>query len=260
MKYIVDLDSALEGAVERCTSSQATGILFSGGLDSSLIAKIYEDLNMEATLYSVAMPGSHDFEHIRGIEEFFKFDVKLRELAHEELEGYARRVIAAIKNRDPLHVSIGIPFYAACEEAKSDGMKAILIGQGADELFAGYHRYLRMPPEELEKSLVQDLEKLLQVDIKRDEAIARANELELKAPYLDEELVNMALNIPIDLKIKGDVRKFILREVAKRRGLPRGIIESKKKAVQYSTGVDKALRKIAKQNKNSLREYLESLC
>ncbi|MBI5253006.1 MAG: asparagine synthase C-terminal domain-containing protein [Euryarchaeota archaeon] len=255
--WIGDLDAAIAGAVTRATHSfEKFGILFSAGVDSSLIAKLCEDLGKKPTLYSVGINGCAELAQI---EKANFNEIKIRAINIEEVEGYARKVIAAINSHNAMHVGIGIPLYIACEEAKKDGHKLALSGQGADELFAGYNRYLRMTQHELEKALRSDLEELLKANILRDIAIAGANSLELGVPYLDSEVVKVALSIPAELKIKDGIRKYILREVARKRGLPEFIYAREKKAVQYSTGIDKALRKIAKEKGKSIEEYLRSL-
>lgn len=257
--WVRELDVAIAGAVARTIHcSEKFGILFSAGLDSSLIAKICEDLGKKSTLYSVGMKGCAELVQIEKAREFFN-EIKVREINIDEIESYARKVIAAINSSSAMHVGIGIPLYIACEEAKKDRYKLVLLGQGADELFAGYNRYLRMSQDELEKALRSDLEELLKVNILRDIAIAGANSLELGVPYLDSEVVKVALSIPAELKIKDGIRKYILREVARKRGLPEFVCVREKKAVQYSSGVDKALRKIAKEKGKSIEEYLRSL-
>lgn len=257
--WVTDLEAAIAGAVARVThGSEKFGILFSAGLDSSLIAKVCEDLGKKPTLYSATMQASQEIAHIEKASEFFN-EIKIRAIRVDEVESYAKKVIAAANSSSAIHVGIGIPFYIACEEAKKDRHRLVLLGQGADELFAGYHRYLKMSERELEEALTKDLEKLKKIDLKRDTAIARQNSLELRFPYLDGEVVEIALKIPIKLKIKNGVRKYILREVARKRGLPEFICAREKKAVQYSTGVDKALRKLAKEKGKSIEEYLRSL-
>jgi asparagine synthase (glutamine-hydrolysing) len=262
LSNIIDsLEHAMDKAVERCIPSDGgrIAILFSGGLDSSLLARFFEDRYVDGVLYSVAMEGSHDFRHLRKAASFFKYELVFRTLIYQELTDYARKTIAASGSCKPLDVAIGIPLYAACEEAKKGGCETVIVGQGADELFAGYHRYLAMERNELEEALVRDLEKLVTTDIKRDVAIAEANSLQLRAPYLDEDFVKIAKTVPAEMKIKGGVRKFILRELSRRKKLPSRLYNREKKAVQYSTGVDKALRKIAKAEKKKIGEFLSSL-
>lgn len=257
--WVRDLDAAIAGATARAAhGSEKFGILFSAGLDSSLIAKICEDLGKKPTLYSVSMQGSQEIAQIEKARKFFN-EVKIREVNIEEIESYARKVIAAINSSNAMHVGIGIPLYIACGEAKKDGHRLVLCGQGADELFAGYSRYLRMPKEVLKEALHRDVKELLEVNILRDLAIASANSVELGVPYLDSEVIKVAFSIPAELKIKNGARKYVLREVAKKRGLPEFIYAREKKAVQYSTGVDKALRKLAKEKGKGAGEYLREI-
>jgi asparagine synthase (glutamine-hydrolysing) len=140
-----------------------------------------------------------------------------------------------------------------------DGLKVVIAGQGADELFAGYRRYLRVSGAGLEEELLMDIERIAEVKLQRDDAIAMANSLELRVPYLDREVVGIALGLSADYKIKEGRRKHILRLVARKKGLPEFIVERGKKAVQYSTGVEKALRMLAKENDNSVEGYLKSI-
>lgn len=259
INWTAKLDNALAGAVAKAAHDFGKfGILFSAGLDSSLIAKICEDLGKKPTLYSVGMQGPQKIAQIEKAREFFN-EIKIREINIEEIESYARKVIAAINSCSAMQVGIGIPLYIACEEAEKDGLKLVLCGQGADELFAGYSRYLRMPQAALEETLRRDVKELLEVNILRDIAIARANSLELGVPYLDSEVIKVAFSIPVELKIKSGMRKCILREVARKRGLPEFIYAREKKAVQYSTGVDRALRRISREKNKSLEEYLREI-
>ncbi len=116
-----------------------------------------------------------------------------------------------------------------------------------------------MSLEDLLSALSEDIKKAKKSAIDRDQAIASANSLELMAPFLDPDLVEYALKIPSELKIRNGTRKFILREVARKRGLPDFIVNREKKAIQYSTGVDKVLRKIAKRENKDLSTYCRDL-
>ncbi|RLG58173.1 MAG: asparagine synthetase B [Candidatus Hydrothermarchaeota archaeon] len=244
-----ELEKALVNAVEKRTRIEKFGILFSGGVDSFLIAKISQELERSFTLYSVAMRGSHDYK----LRNLRFLNMKFREIKEEEIEDYARKVIYAIEEYDRMKVGVGIPTYIACEEAKKDGIGVILSGQGADELFAGYKRYLRS--ENLSEELKKDFENLYKVNLQRDEAIAMANSIEIRLPYLDSEVISIAFSLPEELKIKGKERKYILNKIARKRGIE----IREKKAIQYSTGVEKALRKIAKRRNLSVEEYLRKL-
>ncbi len=256
---VEELEAALVSAVEKRTRGVKVGLLFSAGLDSSVLAWIMKDLRREdeLTLYTVGMENSPDIKYVSRLEE--DFELRILIINEEELMDYVRKVIYAIEDWNPMKVSVGVPLYAACEAAREDGLKVVLSGQGADELFAGYHRYLRMGSEELKKALTKDIQKLAEVNLERDDAVAMANSLELRVPYLDSRVVEAAIGIPVNYKIKDGRRKHILRIIARRKGVPEFIVERDKKAVQYATGVEKALRKLAKGKGKTLEEFLRGV-
>jgi asparagine synthase (glutamine-hydrolysing) len=256
--HVQALDSALLRAVEKYAGG-SFGILFSGGLDSSLIAKYCKDLGRRPILYSVGMPGSLDMEYTREAGSFFGFEHRFVVIEEDSLETLALRVMETTGDSSPLTVAIGIPLLAAMSRAREEGMDLLLCGQGADELFGGYHRYKDMDPGTLEAALREDSEGIYEKDLKRDLALAGACSIELGAPFLDPGVVEVAAGIPVSMKVREGRGKVILRELGRMRGLPESIYHRKKKALQYSTGVDRTLRRLAKRKGRYLGEYLADL-
>ncbi len=238
------LYNAIEQAVRKRTYSPCA-IAFSGGLDSSLIAALCP----EAELYSVGMAGSHDIIQTKKAAHLLGFDDKLHlnELMMDDLESVIPDVIRAVESSDPLKVSIALPLFFASKDANRDGIRVMLSGQGADELFAGYRRYETMPPPELETALKRDLDNIAENNLERDDAVTMANSVELRVPYLDREVVELALRIAPELKIKNGMRKYILR-LAAGRLLPEELALKEKKAAQYSSGIYSAIEKLARKN------------
>ncbi len=249
--------NAMEQAVKKRTFSPCA-IAFSGGLDSSLIAALCP----EAELYSVGMAGSHDILQTRKAALLLGLEDKLHlhELTMDEVEAAVPDVINAVESRDPLKVSIAMPLFFASRDAHSDGIRVMLSGQGADELFAGYKRYESLSPEELESALRRDLDNIAENNLERDDAVTMANAVELRVPYLDRKVVEQALGIAPELKVCKGMRKYILR-LASGKLLPETLAWKEKKAAQYSSGIYSALEKIAKKNgyngEGFLRRYLE---
>jgi asparagine synthase (glutamine-hydrolysing) len=244
MNYVEMLDTTLEEAVRKSVEGiDSFGVLFSGGLDSSLLTKICIDIGAQPTLVSVYMEGSRDESVVRDAVSFFDLSHVEKVIFEDEIKDYMELVSKAASTSHPLDISIGVPIYAALETAAWSRCHSIMVGQGADELFAGYHRYLKMDEKTLKVELKKDVEA---INIARDKSIAHSLGIELLTPYLDELLVELCLQISVTLKIKNGVRKYILREVAKRRELPESIWSREKKAIQYSTGVDTKVKKIIK--------------
>jgi len=86
--------------------------------------------------------------------------------------------------------------------------------------------------------------------------------VELRLPYIDREVIRFALSLPVNLKIDSvddHLRKRVLRHVAKNLGIPEFIVERTKKAVQYATGVDKALRELARRRGLTQQDYIKQV-
>ena len=253
MKEIKELEKNLNRAILKSFGEEEkAGLLFSGGVDSSLLAFLCRKNRKKIKLYSVFYEKSYDkLQSITaakslGIEistkEYTKKEIK--ELYHEFKE-----ICRKLELSFPSQVILSVKFatFAAIKFA-AEKENLLLSGQGADELFAGYAKYIKTleekSNEELEKAMKQDFEN---IDTETDEKIARYFGAEIKFPYLEKNIVDFAFSLPIYFKIRNRKRKFILYELAKELGISKEITEKDKKALQYSSGFDKILRKILKE-------------
>jgi len=244
------LSDLLSGSVVRLAQNQKrTAIAFSGGLDSSLIAHLHAGVS-EVELFSVFMSGSHDERASVEAARVLGLEDRLHPylLSEYELEAILPHMITLLGSRSLFDLGIALPLYVAAREAERGGFKTIATGQGADELFAGYRRYETMNPGELEEELRRDLLKLAEHGLKRDYSVARAHSIGLQLPFLDPELVEFAEEIPVELKVRDGIRKYILRRAAEALGLPPELSYRDKKAAQYSSGVHRTLKRIARKN------------
>lgn len=265
---VLRLKEVLYSAFEkRLRGIKKLGIAFSGGLDSSLTAKIISDLGGKPALYTVGLEGSYDILTAREISSELNYELHERTLTVDEVEAYIPKVLYAVEEADVMKVSIGLPLYAATELAHKEGVPILFSGQGSDELFGGYARYLAILKyggyRQLQNALWKDVTRIHAVNLQRDDAVAMANSVELRTPYLDIKLIKTALGLPPELKIVGlkdELRKRILRTVAGEMGLPAAIINRPKKAIQFGSGVDKAIRAITKKlGHPSTESYLKQL-
>ena len=235
---------ALKRAVEKRAYSPCA-IAFSGGLDSSILAALCPD----AQLYSVGMAGSHDIQQTQYAAELLKIsdNLHLHELTMDEVESALPEVIKALDSSDPMAVSIALPLFIVSKNAHHDGIRVMMSGQGADELFAGYKRYESMNHVELESALRDDIYNIAAQNLERDDAVTMANSVELRVPFLDMKIIELALRIAPELKIHNGIRKYILR-LAAQEILPQELALKEKKAAQYSSGIYSAIKKLAKKN------------
>ncbi|ASJ07513.1 asparagine synthase (glutamine-hydrolyzing) [Thermococcus pacificus] len=228
-----------------------TGVLFSGGLDSSLVTLLASEYS-DVVIYTAGAEGSPDLEWARMAADKLGLPLKEYVFDVEDVRDAVPKVVFAIEEPNPMNLAIGIPLYFATRLAREDGTKVLLSGQGADELFGGYAKYLERP-----ELMELDLRELSERNLARDDKIAMLNSVEGRFPFLSLPVISAALNTPLEAKISGGVRKAVLRRAAIRAGLPEEIAMREKKAAQYGSHAQKLLEKVAKGEGLSLREYAE---
>ena len=241
-------DLLITSVKKRVSGLSEVGILFSGGIDSTIIAKITDDLGIKTCLYSVGHKDSADLKFARKTAEEMNLPLKTRVIDVEDVRKYVIPVLDAIEEFNIMKIGVGMPAYIAAEMAHEDNLKVMFSGQGADELFGGYNRYLKFYEEKGEmaqEDLKNDILNLYHVNLQRDDAVTMANSIELRVPYLDPDIINIAMNIPMKYKINRDntLRKCILREIGAELGVPEEIVKRPKKAAQYGSGIHKILVK-----------------
>jgi len=248
-------------------------VLFSGGVDSSLITALAARHVPDITLITVGFSGSNDVKWASTAAQLFGMEnnLILKIIDLDDVESTIPRVMEALETADPMAISLGVPLYIASTKAKTRNINLLLAGQGADELFGGYHRYkeiIKKSTASLHEAIVADVSRLPRRDILRDNTVAEAAGIKLAAPFLDPDVVELALSIPAVLKVRefdGElVGKYILRRAAES-VVPAKIAWRDKKAMQYGSGVWAGLGRLArqagfkKQDKGYIRKYLYSV-
>ena len=237
--------------VKRVDGLREVGVIFSGGVDSSYLAlllrEMSENIPLKITLYAVGVEGSKDVEAAIKASKSLNLPLEICEVTEDMIRESLPQVVHAIGDDNLMKVGVGLTTYFATKMVARDGIKVAISGQGADELFGGYKRYLKsFIDETLNFELRQDISNMYHVNLERDDACSMLNSVELRLPFLDEKLVELVLNIPDNKKIVSmhdDMRKSFLRKLAFEEGLDYDIAYRPKKAAQYGTGIDKILRK-----------------
>ncbi len=172
------------------------------------------------------------------------------------LEGL-NAVISVIPEPTAVNTAIAVSQYLITRSARKLGHERVLTGQGADELFGGYARYLTCTDPGSE--LLRDFAGLASQGL-RDQSVAALNNTYLSLPFLDVRVVRAARSIPAGEMVRDGVGKWPLREVAARH-IPREIAFYRKKAMQYGTGIARVLQMFARNNgyKRSLQGYLDQI-
>lgn len=271
-----DLYSALEKRVQNISN---IGLIFSGGVDSTILAVLLnkiaqnrndeKDLPLNIKLYSVGVENSQDVKFSEEIAEELELPLKTVIIDENTVKESIKPVLAAIEDDNVMKLGVGMTIYLASKAMKEDNIKVALSGQGADELFGGYNRYLKHFEEkqlfdayfDLDEEIYHDIANMYHVNLERDDAVSMANGVELRVPFLDKDIIDLALDIPAKYKIKNNedlLRKHILRDVAKSIGVPDYIAERPKKAAQYGSGINKILKKRVLRSFD-IEEFIESL-
>lgn len=249
---VIKIDKMLRLSVlKRVESLTEIGVIFSGGVDSSYLALLLKEMSdnvpLKIKLYAVGVEGSKDVEAAIKASKSLNLDLEICEVTEDLIRKALPQVVNAIGDDNLMKVGVGLTTYFATSLAARDGIKVAISGQGADELFGGYKRYLQSFVDgTLNYDLRMDISNMYHVNLERDDACSMLNSVELRLPFLDKKLVELVLNIPDNKKIVSmhdDMRKSILRKLAFEEGLDYEIAYRPKKAAQYGTGIDKILRK-----------------
>jgi len=261
------LSSLLKQSVKhRVSGLKEVAVAFSGGLDSSLVAFLAKSLGVEVHLISVSLKNQPEIEHAKKAAEALNLPLHIHLYSEKAVEEVLPEVLWLIEESNPVKTSIGIPVFWAAEKTSKMGFKIMFAGQGADELFGGYKRYLndylRYGEEFTQKTIFNDIIKMYENNFERDSKICNFHNVELRLPFATYQLAKFAASLPLKLKIESPndmLRKTVLRKVAEDIGLPRFIVKKPKRAIQYATGVNKVIKKLAKKKGYSTREYLQKV-
>jgi len=246
----MSLDDAIIEAVRLRSDEGITAL--SGGVDSTLVAVL-----AQRECIAVGLEDSHDLHQARHAAEVLGLSLTCVEISPEEIARALPQVIRTIPKKDPVNTGIALTQYFITRWAGEQGYQRIITGQGADEIFGGYSRYLESTT--LEEDLARDFAGLEQ-QAERDQAIATLHGTYLSMPYLDIRVVRAARAIPAYEKVAGGRRKIPLRQVAERH-IPHKLAWYEKKAMQYGSGVWGVLQKLARKNgyKTSMQGYIDHI-
>ena len=240
-------------------------VAFSGGLDSAVTATLAKNY-CDVELVSVGLSGSSELSTVEKYAREIDLPVRIEQFDSNSLEEYVRRVIWLIEEPNLMKVSVAVPLHWAAGLAARRGFSVMLCGQGSDELFGGYYKYAKILDTQgrdaLAGALYQSVVDASQTNYERDEQATAPFGVELRTPFADLDVIRFSLEIPSEYKVRSgnDVtRKWVLRSVADGLGIPQDIAGRRKKAIQHGTGVENAIRKLAKTRSTSVEAYLASI-
>ncbi len=245
--YINILDNIFNVYKKEINDKQIALIL-SGGIDSSIIAYFLNKHfnNKKIIFFTLAKENNDDFFYAQKISQHFNLPINFINFNDKLITNIKDKILKILNKNfleiNSINLSLATGFYFLFEKIKEQGISCVFTGQGPDILLAGYHKYKNTPLEKLNDEIKKDL-KLLDIDIKRDNSIAKENNIKLFNPYLENFFVKFCLEIPSEYKINkinNEIyEKYLSRKVAEKINLPKEIILRHKKAFQYSTKIIK---------------------
>tara|TARA_Y100000310_G_scaffold111103_1_gene109497 strand:- start:6291 stop:7193 length:903 start_codon:yes stop_codon:yes gene_type:complete len=253
-----------KAVISRAENLGKFGIMFSGGVDSTLIAFLCKKHNYDFTCFAIGLENSQDIEQARKVAEKYNFNLKYKIFTLEELEETIKETIKILQSTDIVWVSVGSVVYAALQLALQHNIKTLFSGLGTEEIFAGYQRHEEALSNNdfaaVHKESWNGLKNMWTRDLLRDSKIATHLGIELRTPYMDENVIKAAMDVSPMYKLDKEQKKIILREIAENFGLDKEFAQRKKKAAQYGSNFVKGIDKLAKKHGFATKkEYLQSL-
>jgi asparagine synthase (glutamine-hydrolysing) len=236
---IEGLASKWHDAIERCIDGlSSVNVLYSGGLDSSVVAYSAKDVS-DVRLVTVGTKDSSDLVAAERGSRVLDLPWVSRIIDRKDVEHVLQSDRDTLKDASAASrgVLVGL---ALALEATSESR--VLCGQGADELFLGYAHFEGLSPIESLRRREEDLGRLLKDDWPRSVAMAERQGKELRSPFLEPEFLDQARELSIDQLRSGVGRKSLLRQVALTLGVPAELVTRPKKAFQYGSGIDRLLK------------------
>ena len=221
----LDLDKLREGLIaatkKRLMADVPLGVLLSGGLDSSLTSSIAARLMKDSgqTLHSFSIgldEHAPDLVAARKVAEFLGTEHHEIHFTIEEGLEIIKKLIWHLETYDVTSIRASTPMYFLSKAIVEKGVKVVLSGEGADEIFGGYLYFKNAPSAtEFQKETIRRVKRLATADCLRADKSTMAHGLEARVPFLDKEFLNIAMQTVPHAKMPGTyggVEKYILRK------------------------------------------------
>jgi len=247
---MVSLAVAMEQAVIKRIPKQRFGVFLSGGLDSSIIAALANQHRQDITYFTLGDPGSSDVAMVNRLVKYLRLSqVRYIPLPTEqELPALIGKVLYATESYNPSIISNGLATYLLADAAQKEGLKVVLTGEGADELFAGYHEQLSEQKwQTIRTNLITDMRF---TELRRLDKCSMAHSIEARCPYLDRAVKGIADTLEHKKFYWSGHNKVALRETFGYL-LPTEIAKRKKTSFDVGSGIRKLVVNYLTRNGNT---------
>lgn len=238
--YTPLLKEALKKAVGKRIKENDSQIacLLSGGVDSSIVTYLASRVHPNVTAYTLSEPhkNSDDLKSSSKLADFLKIKHVVVSPSIEEMsQFYLQYGVYMTESFEPVLARNAVAYHFVCKQVAADGFKYCLNGEGADELFGGYD-FIKEAPTEMQDDLIRHSLSIIHNSyLKMADRASMFTTLEARVPYMDKELVDLAMSLPPQARISGDMNKVALRSLFHGE-LPEEIIYRKKVGMNEGAG------------------------
>lgn len=252
-----DVVGLLEEAVRKRlpADDQRVGVLLSGGLDSSLVAAFVARHRADATYFTLGDKDSSDRQAVDQVASVLGLnDLRFVPLpSRDRMAELVRRVVHATESFNPSIVSNGLATYLLSEAVRDAGIKVVLTGEGADEMFGGYHMYDQSDPwRDVRQQLIDDMPV---TELRRLDLASMAHGVEARCPFLDRAVRAFAEGLGFEDLYSRHENKVTLRR-SFRDVLPPDVLNRKKTSFDVGSGIRGEVIRHLRHSGRSEREVL----
>jgi asparagine synthase (glutamine-hydrolysing) len=235
--------ATLEDSIRvRVDTDLTVGVILSGGLDSTLTLLHVREMHPDCVAFTIGTPGSEDVAYARRVTRDLGVHHEVIELTPGDIRlpdiRDAIRMSELTEYGDVINAVISRPLFARVRDC---GVKVVLCGDGSDELFGGYEMYQQPDPVLRQRIFQHKLRNLGRTELQRVDRTSMGQGVEARVPFLDLALVQLAMRLPIDLKLRDGQEKWILRH-AFADVLPGYVRQRGKNPLSHSSGLHERVR------------------
>lgn len=234
----------LQSAIKATILKRKIIISFSGGVDSSLLAKLCNDLNYDVTLLTIGFKNCHDILFSKKISNMLDLPHKIYEIHPDEFNIIKSLINQKLDIDNLSWLENAIAFHYMSKASQQLGFDRIVTANGIDELFCGYDIYRRIMPCNQDKIL-----RIMNIKLKNEismltqiSSVLTKPNIKLIHPFLFCNFIEFAKKIPLFYKIRDQndlLRKHIIRKIAFQIGIPKISAYKRKKSMQYGSEIHK---------------------
>ena len=241
----------MQDAIKNTVTDKKIGVAFSGGVDSTLLAKLVKDMGYDIHLLTIGFQDSHDINFAKEVNQILSFQHSVSEIDPEKFKEVSQKINQTIKTDNLSWNENSIAFYYVAELAQKNDLKTVVTANGIDELFCGYNSYreaIETGEDEVTRMMVEKLKNEGEMMVAINQVTAEFD-VRMIQPFLLPNFIEYAKKIPVSEKIHGPddmQRKHPIRELAMDYGVPEVAAQKQKKALQYGSQIHKSLLKSRK--------------